>query len=213
MLSNMLHRIKPFAVVLVSLLFLALYSSGDNDKKKINRPPGININDSYILEINRIELAIDNRGVLANVFIDGVWATGFFDGIRFLFSGGFMISGKNGNTIWSNANATSLRIEDYLPGVVGGTDDPRAHLYVVNSEDEPFGESWQEWRDAVDLGAYFYDGDGDGIYNPIDKNGDGVWNPDEDMPDLLGDETSLVCLQRCTGGIITAFYRSRSGWC
>ena len=144
MLLNILRRIKSAAVILVSLLFLALYSLGDIDKKKISKPAGINIDDSYILEINRIELAIDNRGVLANVFIDGVWATGFFDGIRFLFSGGFMISGKNGNTIWSNANATSLRIEDYLPGEVGGTDDPRAHLYVVKSGDEPFGESWQE---------------------------------------------------------------------
>ncbi len=27
------------------------------------------------------------------------------------------------------------------------------------------------------------------VYNPIDKNGNGLWDPDEDMPDILGDET------------------------
>jgi hypothetical protein len=29
--------------------------------------------------------------------------------------------------------------------------------------------AWQDWKDAVDLGADFYDGDGDGVYNPVDK--------------------------------------------
>ena len=125
--------------------------------------------------------------------VDGRREGGFFDDKEFLFSGGFMLSGKNADTVWSNGNASSSQIEDYLPGIAQGfiddENDPRFHLYVVKSGDEPFGESWQEWKDAVDLGAYFYDGDDDGIYNPTDKNGDGVWNPDEDMPDLLGDET------------------------
>jgi len=186
---NILRGLKPVAVILVSLLFLALYSSEDDDKKKISKPAGINIYDSYRLEINRIKLPINNRGVLANVSVDGGREGGFFDGKGFLFSSGFMMSGKNGDTIWSNAVASASRIEDYLAGEVGGTDDPRALLYVVNSADEPFGESWQEWKDAVDLGANFYDGDRDGIYNPVDKNSDSEWNPDEDMPDLLGDET------------------------
>jgi len=186
---NILRRIKLVPVILVSLLFLALYSSGDDDKKKINRPTGINIEDSYQLEINRIKLPLNNRGVIANVSVAGGPKGGFFDGKGFLFCSGFIMSGLNGGEIWTNGVGTAARIEDYLPGEVGGTNDQRALLYVVNSEDEPFGESWQEWKDAVDLGAYFYDGDGDGIYNPIDKNGDGIWNPDEDMPDLLGDET------------------------
>jgi hypothetical protein len=45
-------------------------------------------------------------------------------------------------------------------------------------------------KDAVSLGAEFYDGDDDGIYNPIDKNRNETWDPNEDMPLLLGDETS-----------------------
>ena len=40
------------------------------------------------------------------------------------------------------------------------------------------------------MGAYFYDGDGDGVYDPVDKNGNGEWDADEDMPDLLGDEVA-----------------------
>jgi len=46
------------------------------------------------------------------------------------------------------------------------------------------------WRDAVELGAEFYDGDNDGIYDPVDKNHNQIWDPNEDMPDLLGDETA-----------------------
>ncbi|MCZ6703352.1 MAG: hypothetical protein O6940_09960 [Ignavibacteria bacterium] len=192
---NILRGLKPIAVILVSLLFIAFSSSGDKNKGKLNKP-GDHIGDAYLLQINRITLPLNSRGILANVAApnpggdqDPAPEGGFFDGKGFLFSGGFMLSGKNADTIWSNGNASASRIEDYLPGEVGGTDDPKAHLYVVKSGDEPFGESWQEWKDAVDLGAYFYDGDGDGIYNPTDKNGDGKWNPDEDMPDLLGDET------------------------
>jgi hypothetical protein len=38
-------------------------------------------------------------------------------------------------------------------------------------------------------GADFYDGDGDGIYNPVDLNENGIWDPDEDRPDLIGNIT------------------------
>ena len=187
---HILRLIKPVAVILVSLLFLALYSSGDDDKEKISNPAKVIGGDVYQLNINRLYLPLNSRGEIGTVGLND-WAR--YDGIGFLFSGGFMISGKNGDTIWSNGVASSTRIVDYLPGTAQGwidnKNDPRFHLYVVNSKDEPFGESWQEWKDAVDLGAYFYDGDGDGIYNPTDKNGNGEWNADEDMPDLLGDET------------------------
>jgi hypothetical protein len=40
------------------------------------------------------------------------------------------------------------------------------------------------------LGADFYDGNGDGVYNPTDLNGNGSWDVDEDRPDLLGDVTA-----------------------
>ena len=40
------------------------------------------------------------------------------------------------------------------------------------------------------MGADFYDGDKDGLYNPIDKNSNGKWDINEDRPDLLGDQTA-----------------------
>ena len=62
-------------------------------------------------------------------------------------------------------------------------------IYVVNSNDPPFGSSWQEYKNAVLQGAEFYDGDGDGIYNPIDKNGNGKRDTNEDSPNQIGDAT------------------------
>ena len=159
-----------------------------NNYKKV-KPANINTVDTYLLQINNLHIPMDNKGVLANVHAGGI-NEGQIDGKGFLFSGGFMMSGKKNGVLWSNGVATSSRLYDYLPGVVGAdTGDTKAHLYIVNSHDEPFEDSWQEWADAVNLGAYFFDGDGDGIYNPVDKNENGKWDLDEDMPDLMGDET------------------------
>ena len=67
--------------------------------------------------------------------------------------------------------------------------DPKASIYKLTVNDIQFGQSWQDWSDAVDLGADFYDGNNDGIYNPVDLNGNNQWDPDEDKPDLILDET------------------------
>ena len=140
---------------------MAFSSSGDENKGKLNKLGGINAEgDSYFLNINRIELPLNSRGILANVSVDGRREGGFFDGKIILFSGGFMMSGKIGNVVWSNANLSLFHTEDYLPGTAQGfidnENDPRFQIYVVNSADEPFGVSWQDWKDAVDLGAKFY---------------------------------------------------------
>lgn len=146
--------------------------------------------DAYRLNINNVSLPMNNKGIIAAVNIDNS-SGGIYAGNIFLFSGGFFLSGETNGVTWANADASASLVENYIPGlaVPDGQNDPRAVLYVLNNEDPPFGQSWQDWKDAVDLGADFYDGDRDGIYNPIDLNGDGVWNPDEDSPDLLGDET------------------------
>ncbi len=111
--------------------------------------------------------------------------------IPFLFSGGFFLSGYNGDTLWANAQASASLIENYLPGNVGSNQyDPRYKIYVVKESDQPFGPSWQEWIFAVEIGAEFYDGDNDGIYNPIDLNGNGEWDLTEDRPDIIGDQVA-----------------------
>ncbi len=86
--------------------------------------------------------------------------------------------------------ASASLVEDYIAGTVGmDPNDPLASIYKVAATDVPFGQSWQDWIDAVDLGADFYDGNNDGIYNPVDLNGNNLWDPDEDKPDLILDET------------------------
>ncbi len=146
--------------------------------------------DAYRLDINNVSLPLNNKGIIAAVNIDNS-SGGIYAGNVFLFSGGFFLSGRTNGEVWANAVASASLVENYIPGlaVPDGQNDPRAVIYVLNNEDPPFGQSWQDWKDAVALGADFYDGDGDGIYNPIDLNGDGLWNADEDSPDILGDET------------------------
>jgi len=133
---------------------------------------------------------LNRSGVIADVWIPPNDPGGKFDDIVFLFSGGFFLSGFSNGQLLANAVASASLVEDYQRGTVEGQPgDPNAVMYVLNSQDEPFGESWQDWSDAVYLGADFYDGNGDGVYNPVDMNGNGTWDSDEDRPDLLGDET------------------------
>ena len=133
------------------------------------------------------------RGVLADVNISPNGPGGQFGGHTFLFSGGFFLSGYSNGDLWANAVASATLVEDYIQGEVGDPNNPNAQLYKIRSDDEPFGDYWEDWSDAVALGADFYDGNGDGIYNPVDLNGNNQWDPDEDRPDILGDET-LWCV-------------------
>ncbi len=145
----------------------------------------------YRFFINNINLPINNNGTLADVNIPPDGSLGRYNGIGFLFSGGFWLSGYNEDTLWASAQASASLIENYIPGKVGDNQyDPRYKIYVVTKYDGPFTASWQEWRFAVELGARFYDGDGDSIYNPIDLNGNNIWDPNEDKPDIIGDVTT-----------------------
>lgn len=144
--------------------------------------------DSHLVETKLISLPINNAGILADVQIDTIQGGRYKDKI-FLFSGGFAMSGYSGDIMWTNAVMSSFRVQDYLPGKVGNSpQDPKNKIYRVRLIDEPFGESWHEWKDAVSLGADFWDGDKDGEFNPVDKNNNGKWDIDEDRPDFIGHE-------------------------
>lgn len=156
--------------------------------------------DSYDLNINNWNMPVGRNGVLADVLIPpATLAGGMVQNKVVLYSGGFFMSGLNNGQIWSNGMMTSSRVNDYLPGTYAtGQNDPRAQLYVVSASDpdfdigvsDPKKMSWTQWKDAVALGADFYDGNHDGVYNPVDLNGNGKWDPDEDRPDILGDVTT-----------------------
>lgn len=163
--------------------------------------------DAYALNINNVYMPLNRKGVIADVNVpppNGNGSLGQFAGQGFLFSSGFFLSGYYNGQLWANAVASATLVEDYVQGsIAGGQNDPNAVLYVLNSQDVYVQEggvwvphqSWIDWKDAVNLGADFYDGDGDNEYNPQDKNQNGEWDLDEDRPDLIGDET-VWCVYR-----------------
>ena len=177
-------------LILVSISLAFTFKEGEGGKR-INKVT-LKAGDSYFLEVNNISMPMNKEGVLADVTIGNNKPGGRLaenEG-NFLFSGGFFMSGFTNGTMWSNAVASASRIQDYQPGTYeSGRNDSRAQLYVLKSSDGDFAQSWEEWRDAVGLGAYYHDGDADGAYNPVDLNGNGKWDPTEDRPDLIGDET------------------------
>ncbi len=171
--------------------------------------------NGYVLDVNKIELPINNSGVLADVnvtygqtaaiiasdllnykstyysdiYLGGGGGLGKYDGGGFLYAAGFFLSGYVNGTLFANGVASGVLVEDYQPGKVGSIpDDPQNILFVIKKSDPPFSYNWKKWKDAVLLGADFYDGDKDGIYNPVDKNWNETWDPNEDMPPLIGDE-------------------------
>ena len=145
--------------------------------------------NSFRFFINNLNMPINNKGILAAVNIPPEGPLGKYNDIGFLFSGGFWLSGNNADTIWACAVASASLMENFIPGNVGSNQyDPRYKIYVINKDDPDFGPSWQEWVFAVNLGAKFYDGNSDGLYNPVDLNNNGMWDPNEDRPDLIGNQ-------------------------
>jgi hypothetical protein len=191
---------SKFAPLLILLLSLSFGFKGDNKSGKnlnkttvrLSKTTSGKVGDGYRMNVNNLNIPINNAGVIADVSLpDGGTTNGYYGNHGFLFSGGFYLSGKSNGNSWANAVASASLEKDYVPGTVEfGQADPRAQIYVLNSQDQPFGQSWQDWKDAVALGADFYDGNNDGVYDPVDINGNGKWDPDEDAPDLLGDETA-----------------------
>lgn len=202
------QRLYPFQSLIILLIFsiISMGFLGDNKNNKNSglqktykitstTSEGGKKGDAYRLFINNINLPMNSKGIIAAVDIQDnpdpsiSGPDGKFGKHTFLFSSGFYLSGFANGTLFANAVASASLTEDYVPGLAGTRGDSRAQIYVLKSSDPDFGTSWQDWIDAVDLGADFYDGDGDGFYTPSDKNGNKSWDPDEDRPDLLGDET------------------------
>jgi hypothetical protein len=193
-----IKRKYKLLLLFLGVAFISLGFLGD-DKNGVQSPKPIykltesqasgKQGDAYGMNVNNIWLPLNSKGIIAAVDIPPNGPGGQFAGGTFLFSSGFMLSGYSAGTLWANACASASLVEDYLPGPVGQTGNSNAVLYVVNAQDDPFGQSWQDWADAVDFGADFYDGNDNGIYDPVDSDSppDG-WQPDEDMPDLIGDE-------------------------
>ncbi len=197
--------VKPGKVILAGFcLFLFFGFTGEREDLGPRRLSKTSLN-VFTKDVNNLRMPLDNKGVLADAD-PGSGAGGIFDGHTFLFSGGFYLGGYSNGNMWVNGVMSASRIEDYRPGPVGSAPDNAVNkLYIVTSQDEPFSAAWIEWKDAVAIGADFYDGDGDGVYAPVDKNGDGKWNTDEDRPDLIGDVTVWCVYNDGVPGVLRRF--------
>jgi len=136
-----MKKLKILSILLLAFFVLGvvLGAAARKDKKgKVNKTSALLQNpDSYRLEVNRLSIPINDRGVIADVQIGGS-AGGQIDGKVFLFSGGFFMSGYNDKGImWSNAVASASRTEDYLPGTVAGGAETGG-LYIVKKDDPPY---------------------------------------------------------------------------
>ncbi len=182
--------IKEFDVFDFSFVLTDL--SGDTVKYPGERSVYIPYkNKSYFIDVNNIKFPVSINGYFASMRNEDGTSGATYEGQNLIFSGGFYLSGVTNGKVWTNAVAPADLVEDYLPGKFNGIqDDPRNNIYVVSADDEPFGENWRFWTKAVELGADFYDGDKDGIYDPVDKNNNGIWDPDEDKPVILGNVTT-----------------------
>ncbi len=132
--------------------------------------------------VNELKLQIDNKGEISDIFGYGIPT------LPFLYSGGFYLSGLTNSELWANGVLSSSFIRDYMPGKSGSSTNPP--IYVVKSDNFDFGAVWQAWKEAVQHGASFYDGNKDGIYNPVDLNKNGVWDINEDRPDFISKQTA-----------------------
>ncbi|MHC1736541.1 MAG: T9SS type A sorting domain-containing protein [Ignavibacteriaceae bacterium] len=155
-----------------------------------------NAGKDLVFQVNKISMPLDNRGILAQIsyLTDPFWKliNASYEGTTILFSAGFALSGYSEDSLWANGSVYAGYLEDYYSGNVGSSkDDLRNRVYTVSSSDVPFGPTWLSWKTAVELGARFYDGDKDGIYNPKDLNNNSQWDPSEDKPDMLGDLTAF----------------------
>jgi len=175
---NKLHIIFLFIV----LLSANIVASPKNDKEK-NKTTA----ETDGIKFNRITLPIYEAGQIGNQIKNPTRKAGIIDTMSFLYSSGFFLSGYDQNyKLWSNGVEITRKILDYVKGTVENPDDSLG-VYTNSVNSIPFGSEWQNWKNAVKLGAEFYDGDKDGVYLPIDKNGNGIWDENEDRPAQYGD--------------------------
>ncbi len=141
----------------------------------------------------RIWVPFQRNGIIADVDLMGRSGL-YYDSIYTVFSNGFALSGLINDVPWSASMMSASRIADYVAGPVGSSViDPKNGIYRVALQDSAFGASWELWKYAVMTGARYWDGNHNGIYDPIDLNHNGIWDPSEDMPEILG-EISYYCV-------------------
>lgn len=163
-------------IQMVCILVLTLLCGGIFGKEDKKRPIGKNPirGDVVNMDVNNLDVPMENDGSLGD---DG---RGYYPNgttLSFLFQGGIAASGLVNGELRTAWMAKASLIQEYLPGIWGqDPNDPTAKWYVVNKSDGFGSQAYQDWQDAVSLGANYQDLDDDPGYNP-----------NADRPDMLGD--------------------------
>ncbi|MCE1190051.1 MAG: hypothetical protein LWX56_13040 [Ignavibacteria bacterium] len=167
-----------FVLVFVTSRVLA---EGDKSKTVPNSLLKTNTTGSvFTFDINNMVLPLDNKGVIAELDLGDGKKGAKYQGIVFLFSGGFFLSGYSNGELFANGVMGASLVNDYVPGPVGSNRfDTKNVIYTVSSLDKQGSDAYKDWATAVSLGADF-----------VDLNGDGVYDPNIDKPDVLGDVTA-----------------------
>ena len=166
--------LRRLSGIFVFLTFLTTFLHAQNTKKTAMTIPDLST-DTTRMNFNRVDLALSNEG---STGLDGISFYPAGSGITFLFSGGIAVSGYVEDTLRVSWVYRAAAITDFQPGPVGmAADNPRMRFYTVTRFDPPGGEAYQEWAEAVALGAEFRD-----------VNNDGIYEPEVDQPPLIGDQ-------------------------
>ncbi|MBK7867478.1 MAG: hypothetical protein IPJ75_11130 [Ignavibacteriales bacterium] len=61
------------------------------------------------------------------------------------------------------------------------------------------------------MGGRYWDGDGNGYYDPIDRNSNGIWEPNEDMPEILGEVSYFTVYNDGVSALLRKFSENPQG--
>lgn len=163
------------------------------------------------IKTGRIILPFDSKGILADVNAGSGYGMKY-DSVMSVYSHGFMFSGIIDTNKWAVAQFSASRIVDFQAGQVGSpVNDPRNGIYRVALSDSAFGTSWQQWAGAVSLGARYWDGNSNNIYDPVDLNQNGTWEINEDMPEILGQVSCFTVYNDGVDSVLRRFKESPKG--
>ncbi len=166
-------RFKILTMCLITIFITMTTLANDARGKRGLRKSSI-VGDVVKMDVNRIELPMQNDGSFGEDGL-GVYPKG--SGNVFLFQGGIAATAFVDGQLRASWMAKASLIQEYQPGKWGmDPDDPLAKFYIVNKSDGFGSQAYQDWADAVSLGADFQDLDGDGQYDP-----------NVDRPDMIGD--------------------------
>ncbi len=135
-----------------------------------NRLNAQNVGDSAYININKIYLPFNKEGVIADVNIPPIGSGGNFNGENFLYSAGFYLSGII-DSVWTNGVMPKYLYQDYQSGTVNIDVHmiPGSAIYKLKVMIHHLGKAGRIGLMQLQLlGADFYDGNGDGLYNPVD---------------------------------------------